>query len=328
MAELNQERTRVSPLRSFTAGAIGMASVVAPVVAGVEAFADTSNLDKQAQEGQQAASYLELKYGRIVRGYEKDLEIEQDERSGRLSVTLTKDPKLSVEPIEEALDALDDISKDASRLKWLTIGSAVGLISAAAIGRWDRSMGKGGSLRETYLDMSDEFCGCFVGMMVFAGIPTALLFSTQGTLQRDIGKIKAFDVDRAGEISDSMQADLQKLDIRIKQTETSIEVSFNPDPEVLEQMGVKSGELASMMPNISDQEMAQDQFTLLAAALALTGTAGSAGTLASSIGRLKRGEKRTPRISAEQRAVAYLETHGRESRTAPVSPRDYHRVRR
>jgi hypothetical protein len=236
--------------------------------------------------------------GGVVSGYERDLYFEQDQESGRLSVTLNRDPGLTIEPIKEAFGYLDDTTNDAIRLKWLTIGGAVGLISAAAIGGLDRSLGKGGNLREILVDISNEGRGYFFALMLSTGISTSLLLAGGG-LQGDVYGLMNFDLQKAGEIGDSLREDLETLNIQIKHGEGSTEVSFNPNAEILKSMEERSRELSAMMPGISDQDVALARIMLPLAGLALIGAAGSFISVASSVGGIKRGN-----LSAKQRAVA------------------------
>lgn len=299
------EQTPISTLRRTTAGVIALASFAVPTTACIEALGDLPDLTTHTQEAGETVTHFQNVYNSTAK-HPEGLQIALDQATGRVSVTFGKDPRLNLEPIKESFSSLEDTTDDAKRLKWLALSGALGLAGAAGLGRIDRSLRKGGAIRETAVDISRESPGLFAGLLLCGAVMTSA-----SHLQKDVTELSRLDLERATKISHEIEENLEKLDVTITHAEEHTKVSLLPEPRAIERVAARASELDAMMPRVSDQDLAADKVMLPAIALTLVGAAGTAINAASGVARMARGERRRRYVSVEQRAHMSLSQQGR-----------------
>jgi hypothetical protein len=294
------------------AGIIGLASVIGPTVAGIEALRDVPALEQSAVDAGKTAEHLEDTY-RETAANPDTAHISYDQATQKLQVTLRKDPKLTLEPIQETFSRFDDTKDDAARLKWLALGGAVGVLAAAAVGRTDRSLRRGGNTREGIVDVARDKRWLFASLLLSTA-PATGLFLYGGHLQHDAAKLSRLDLDKVTQVSDDMQRDLRDLDITVTQPDDKhTQVSLKLDVDALHRLNSHAESLGPLMPGITEEDIALDGFTLSVATLALAGLAGTGIGTVSSIGHPARGRGRGGYRSLMQRGFQDLHNQGRDS---------------
>jgi hypothetical protein len=278
--------------------------VLVPTVAAGEGINDIPVLQSSAEHADKTAEHLHDTYNNILATQGENVKLEHDQKTGRLSVTLDKDPDLTVAPIEQAFSRLNDTSDDVSRLKWLAIGGAVGLLSAAAVGRWDRSLRKGVA-RDALVDTARNHRGHFAALLLATGAATGVFWST-GQLQKDYAQLNKADMEQAVKVSQGIQGDIEKLNLKVHQGKEKTTVSFLPDIEAIGHIEKLSESLSPLLPEISEKSLHADEIMLSIASLALIGLSGTGLSLASSASNRARGHRRGSYHSIMERGLQEL----------------------
>lgn len=311
MSEQNPDIHRVSPLRSVVAGVIGLASITAPALSAIEGANDVPELRDRAEEATYTASHIENRFNGLVWDveYGVDLDFKYDKETDKLNINIRRDDDITLETFERSFDQLKDTEKDVDRTSWQAIGGAIGLLVSAGMSRADRSLRKGGGTRETAKGISSESRSLFAGLLLASGLASGILLST-GHTQDTLNELQKVDLDRLTTASESIKADIDKLDVSIIHTADRTQISLRPDLKVISEIEAKARSLGVMTPELEKSDIAADGLITSVAALAMIGLAGTTINTISAVKKSRYERRRIDEYNSQQisRASPYYDS--------------------